>query len=441
MLLALLGLLFVGLLAAGIIPRLQRNAELAAVASSQSSEKTLVNVVAPQPAPASNELALSGTAQAIQETAVSARASGFVKRYLADLGARVKAGQVLAEIETPDLDQQVNQARQELEAANQDVAQAQQELEQSRAAVEQSRAVLEQAQANAALAQVTLNRTKSLLESGVVTRQLIDEQQAIYNVRSADVLSAQSAIRERQAAISAKQATLKSKESNVSARRANLQRLVDLQAFRRVTAPYDGVITQRNIEVGSLVSANGTPVGGLAGAPANGGNNGLFRISRVEQIRFFINVPQTYAPAIAPGQSVQISVRELADQAYTGRVVRTAQALDQSSRTLPVEVQVENRGLRLMPGMYAEVKFQLGKVNQTAVVIPGSALVIRSSGTQVTTVRKDGKIHYEKVVVGRDYGGQVEILSGLSPDAAVVTNPTDSLVEGQIVQVNEAAKK
>lgn len=435
--------LFVILLAAGVIPRLQRRAELSAVATSQSEERAIVNVMLPQAAPASNELVLPGTAQGIQDTAISARASGFVKRYLADIGDRVKAGQVLAELETPDLDQQVNQAKQEVEVANQDVAQAQQELEQSRATLERTKATLVQARANAELAQITLNRTKSLLESGVVTRQLIDEQQAIYNVRSADVGAAQAQIQEQQAAINAKQAMLKSKQSAVNARRSNLQRLMDLQGFRRVTAPYDGVITARGIEVGSLVSNNGTPVGtvGNAANAANAANNGIFRITRVEKMRFFVAVPQTYAPAIKLGQKVNVSVRELPDQQYEGSIAHTTQALDPATRTLPVTIHVENKGFRILPGMYAQVKFQLPGMNQNAVLVPGSALVTRAAGTQVITVRKDGTIHFEKVVVGRDYGSQIEILSGLSSDSQVVTNPTDALREGQKVQVSSPAKK
>ncbi|HYE73072.1 MAG TPA: efflux RND transporter periplasmic adaptor subunit, partial [Blastocatellia bacterium] len=370
-------------------------------------------------------------------------ASGFVKRYLVDIGDRVKAGQVLAELETPDLDQQVNQARQEVESATQDVAQAQQELEQSRATLERTKATLAQARANAELAQITLNRTKSLLESGVVTRQLIDEQQAIYNVRSADVGAAQAQVQEQQAAINARQAMLKSKQSAVNARRSNLQRLVDLQGFRRVTAPYDGVITARGIEVGSLISNNGMPVGtvGNAANAANAANNGIFRITRVEKMRLFVAVPQTYAPAISIGQKVSVSVRELPNRQFEGRVARTTQALDPATRTLSVTIQVENKDFSILPGMYTQVKFELPGLNQNAVLIPGSALISRAAGPQVATVRKDGTLHFEKVVIGRDSGAQIEILSGLSSDSQVVTNPTDALQEGQKVEVNKSAKK
>jgi RND family efflux transporter MFP subunit len=436
----MIGLLLVVLIITGLLPRWHRRTELAAMAKARASARSVVTVVRPQPAPESRELVLPGTAQAAQETIISARANGFVSRYLVDIGTRVRAGQLLAEIDTPELDQQVAQARQEVESASQEVAQARQELEQAHAAAQQAEAELEKARTSAELARVTLNRSRSLLASGAVTQQMVDEQQAAFDASKAAVTAAQATIHERQAAISAKQATLQAQQSALNARRANVQRLLNLQSFRRVTAPYSGVITQRNVEAGSLVAASGGVAGGTGndtGGAANG--SGLFRLARIDEIRLFVDVPQSYIAAISVGQQVTVEVRDLPQQQYPGRVVRTANALDRTSRTLPVEILIENKAGQLMPGMYAQVKFNLQN-NQRALLVPGSAIVMRADGPQVIVVGKDGSAHYAKVTIGRDYGSQVEILSGLAADDQVVTNPTDALQEGQKVEALDGRK-
>jgi multidrug efflux pump subunit AcrA (membrane-fusion protein) len=306
-------------------------------------------------------------------------------------------------------------------------------LAQAQAALQQAQANLKQAQTQHELARIELDRSNNLVSKGVVSRQETDQMQATYNVRKADVESAQANVQLRQANVRAMEAAIDARRSGAQARQANTQRVAELLSFRRVVAPFTGVVTARNIDVGSLIQSGG-PAGassnGQGGSAGSGGANGagLFRIARNDVIRVFVNAPQTYAAAIHAGLKAEVQVRELPQQSFTGEVVHTANALDQATRTLLTEVQVPNRDLQILPGMYAQVKFALPPVAR-ALIIPASALLVRSDGQYVATVR-DGKAHFQKVEVGRDFGQEIEIVSGLSGNDAVVTTPSDALTEG-----------
>ncbi len=426
---AVSGLVLVCLLAAGVLPRMRRRSELNAEAKQAATSRTTVNVVKPKQAPATSDLILPGTTQAVQETIISARTNGFVRRWLVDIGDRVKAGQLLAEIETPEADQELRQGRQEVDQANQQLNQARQQVNQARAALAQQQAALRQARTNLELARVELNRSKSLVGQGVVAQEETDRLQATFDAREADVEAALANIRNAQASISANQANVESNQANVRAKQANVQRLAELQAFQNVTAPFNGIITARNIDVGSLIN-------GGSSTGANGG--GLFKIAKIDTIRTFVNVPQTFIQAMKTGQIAQVTVKELPQKSFTGRVVRTANALDPSSRTMPVEVHVTNSDSQLLPGMYAQVRFDVPQSNQP-LLVPSNALVMRPDGTYVVVVRGDHAAHYQKVEVGRDYGTDIEVISGLAGEDSVVANPTDALREG--TQVDEVSAK
>jgi membrane fusion protein, multidrug efflux system len=250
-------------------------------------------------------------------------------------------------------------------------------------------------------------------------------------VRKADVESAHANVQLRQANVRAMQASIDARRSGLQARQANTQRVAELLSFRRVIAPFSGVITARNIDVGSLIQS-----GEAAGNTNSGG--GLFRIARNEVIRVFVNVPQTHAASIRTGLKADIQVRELPQQAFTGEVVHTANALDPATRTLLAEVQVPNPSLQLLPGMYAQVKFALPPATR-AMVIPASALIVRADGQFVAVIR-EGKAHFQKVEVGRDSGQDIEIVSGLSGDESVVITPSDALTEGGAVKAIKVEK-
>ncbi|MBS1790091.1 MAG: efflux RND transporter periplasmic adaptor subunit [Acidobacteria bacterium] len=423
------GFLLVVLLVIGVIPRLKRHSELATAAQQQEHATSLVETVTPRQSEATNELVLPATTQAIQEIIVAARTSGYVRRWLVGIGQPVKAGQLLAEIDVPETNQMLREAQQEIAEANQTVAQGHAELAQAEAGLQQSEAQLKQARTNLELARVNLDRSKTLSAQGVVSRQDTDDKQAIYDARLADVEAAQAAVRSRQSAIKAQQATIDARVSSSSAREATAQRFADLQSFQKVVAPFDGIVTARYIEVGTLI----TPSGGTANQP------GLYKVSRLDTIRVFVNVPQSFAPAVNAGLETEIIVKELAPRKYTGKVIGTTHSIDTTSRTMLAEIRVPNPDHQFLPGMYAQVKFTLPTLRRS-VLIPAAALVVNAAGTQAIIVRPDQTIHYQPVEVGRDFGKEVEIVSGLDGSEALISTPSDALHEGMRVQVSQAHK-
>ena len=424
------GVLLVLLLAAGILPRLKRHSELSAIASEQAQAVPVANVVSPRLSEATSELVLPATTQAIQETIISARTSGYVRRWLAGLGQRVKAGQLLVEIDVPETEQEVREAGQQTAEAEQTVAQARAELAQTQAALEQAQASLKQATTNLELARVNLERSKTLVAQGVVSQQDNDDKQAAYDARQADLEAVQANVRVRQAAVKAQQAAIDAKLSGLQARQANQQRLLERKSFERVTAPFDGVITARNIEVGTLINASG----------GTATSNGLYRIARLDTIRVFVSVPQTYLAVMNAGVPVEVLVKELPQQVFQGKVFGTAHTIDPTSRTLMVEARVNNPGWQLLSGMYVNVKFALPSP-QRALLVPASALVVNADGTQLLVADADQTVRVRKVIVGRDLGKDVEILSGIDQAEQIIANPTDAMREGVRVQVTKPLTK
>lgn len=397
-----------GLLTLGILPRLHRQAELTAAVDALKNSIPMVSVATAQQAPATVDLVLPGNIQAIQETPIYARATGYVKKRYVDIGDRVQAGQLLAEIESPEVDQDLAQARANL-------AQAKAALQQERANLQQQRAKLQQAQAALEFSRKTLQRWKQLGQQALVSYQEVDEKQAAFDAAQATADAAQ-------ATINAAQANVNAAQARVDASQANVQRLLALQAYQKVTAPFAGTITARYIEVGTLITV---------GSGTN--NQALFKIAQSDTLRIYVNVPQTFVNAIQPDQPAQILVQEFPQKTFTGKVASTAGALDPASRTLLTEVRVTNENNLLLPGMYAQVKFTVTRSNPP-VLIPGNALVIRAEGTYVATVTRDQTVHYQKVTVGRDYGTQLEITSGLGANETVILDASDDLQEGMKVQ-------
>jgi multidrug efflux pump subunit AcrA (membrane-fusion protein) len=426
-LIALIALiLFGGLMLVGVLPRLARQKKINAGAQAVQSSIPNVIVVQAQEASASSDLQLPGDVEAIQVATISAQTTGYLRQFHADIGDRVRAGQLLAEIDTPEVDQQLQQAR-----AN--VAQAV-------ASLGQAEANLAQAVTNMEYARVTYERNQYLAQQHVVPEQTRDQMKAAYDVAKANVDA-------MQANINAAKATIASNEANVRSLQA-------LQGFQKVFSPFTGVITARNVEVGSLISPGSSSVSSSTGtspssstipgsgttpsgtnAPANSG--GLFQIARIDTLRIFISVPQTFAGNIKAGQTANISVRELPQKTFTGRVVRTTSALDPGSRTLLTEVQTSNSDYQLLPGMYATVNFGVQSPDPP-VRIPATALIIHAEGPQVALVTSDQKVHFQKVVIGRDYGNQLDLISGLERGATIIVNVADGLQEGAQVRTQPA---
>jgi len=345
-----------------------------------------------------NEIVLPGNIQAFIDSPIAARASGYLRKWYTDIGTRVKAGQLLAEIDAPELDQQVNQA----ESA----------LEQAKASLDQSLANLQQGKANAELARVTAQRWGNLVAKGVVSRQENDQYQAQYQAQVANVAALEKAVA--------------ASRSNIASSQANLGRLKDLQNFKSVRAPFDGVITARNTDIGALVNA-GTP------------SQELFHIAAVSKLRVYVNVPQIYSQSAVPGIAADLTLSEFPGRRFHGKVVRTAEAMDAGTRTLLTEVDVENPNGELRPGAYAQVHLAL-PASVASVIVPVGAVMFRSEGLRIGVIRDGNKVMLVPVILGKDFGTEVEVVSGVSQSDLIVLNPPDSILSGAVVHVVEAGE-
>jgi RND family efflux transporter MFP subunit len=358
-------LVLAALLAFGIIPRVQRSRELEAESASVHSVPK-VNVVTVGKAAPTSQLALPGSIEAMHEAPLYARTPGYIARWTTDIGAYVTAGQLMAQIESPEVDHQVDQAK----------------------------ADLIQLQANLDLAKHTLDRWQALAHDSVVTALDVDTKQAAYDAA----------------------------EGNLRSGQANYRRLLQLQDYERVVAPFAGVVTSRTIDNGMLIDA-----GAASSKP-------LFTVAGTDTVRVYVDVPQSAMAMVQPGQKAMVVIRELPQTAFEGTVVRNARALDAASRTLLTEVQIANPKRLLLPGMYAEVRFQIKTDGQT-LVIPANALVVRTEGPVAAVVKSDNTVHYQKLELGRDFGTEVEITGGLDEGTRVVVNPSDDIREGVAVTV------
>ena len=358
-------LILAGVVVAGVLPRVKARAALK-IATNDLAIPT-VAVAHPKLGAPQTEIVLPGDIQAFTDSPIYARTNGYLKKWYADIGTRVNANQLLAEIETPEVDQQLDQARADLNTA----------------------------EANFALSQITAQRYQELLRTDSVSKQDVDNANGDYAAKKAMVASAQS----------------------------NVKRLEELQSFEKIYAPFDGVITARNTDIGHLINSG-------AGAPATE----LFHIAAIQKLRVYVNVPQQYSPSSKPGLAADLTLQERPGRHFKGTLVRTADAIDLATRTLLVEVDVDNPTGELLPGAYAEVHLKV-PAGAPALILPVSALIFRSEGLQVGTVQNGNRAALKSVVLGHDLGSEVEIVSGLSPDDLVITNPPDSLITGEIVTI------
>jgi RND family efflux transporter MFP subunit len=432
---------FAGMFAAGWMPQHRRQLALVEDAEQMKSGPIRVAVIKPTRAQALGEMILPGEVQAVREVSVYARTNGYIKRWTVDIGDNVKAGQLLADIEAPEVDMQVQRSLAALEQTKATHAQSLASLEQSRAAAQQSEAALQQskaqlanAQANAELADLTTKRYTSLRGTGGVTEQEISDKETaakvahtVVSANEAGVNSAAATLNLSRAAVSAAEAAVKASQANINVSQAEVRQSEVQKSFQQVTAPFDGKVTARQTEVGSLVSAG-------SGAAAQA----LFRISCINPVRVFINVPQTYTRAIRVGQEIEVYLRESPEKKYSGKVTRTANAIDVSTRTLRTEIEVQNPEGVLLGGMYAQVKFSMTN-EKMPLLVPGSALIVNSDGTQVALVR-DNKVHFQQVLIDSDRGGTVGVLSGITEDDVVIANPGERLSEGSPVTIAQPAK-
>jgi membrane fusion protein (multidrug efflux system) len=367
-------------LVAGITPRIAQGKRLAASVAIVTAAIPSVSFVTVSRAAPNATVDLPGTLQPLLTTALYARTPGFIRRTLVDIGARVRAGELLAEIDAPDLDQQVAQGR---------------------GIVSQNRAALQ-------LARTQLTRWQALSGEGAVTVDELDIKVAAFNMATANLTSAE----------------------------ADLRRLLQLQAYERVVAPFAGVITQRNVDPGALVGT----AGGASAALSTGSGSptgSLFQIARVDTLRVFLSVPEEYATSLAIGAAAIVTVPQLPGDTLRGRVTRTSRSVDPVARTLLTEVDVANKSGAYVPGMYAQAQLRISQVDMP-LNVPATALVIRAGPPQVIVVRADSTVQYQTVQIGRDHGAWVEVTGGLADGTRIVINPAENLRSGTRVRLVSA---
>ena len=332
--------------------------------------KVYVKIAVPKTGEAGQTLSLPGTLQGFVQSPIAARASGYLRRWYRDIGSRVDKGELLAEIETPEIDQQLSQAI----------------------------AARQQAAASLDLARSTVERWEGLRKKDAVSQQELEER------RSANAQAA----------------------ANLAAAEANVGRLRQLEGFKRVVAPFAGLITRRNVDVGDLIDAG-----------SNGGRP-LFLLAQTDPLRVYVNVPQTYAQLVRPGQKVVVTQAELRGRTFEGEVARTSASIDATTRTMQIEIALPNRDGTLLPGAFVQVALPLAA--SQALLIPTTALLIRGEGIRVAAVDAGGRVHLRPVRIGRNYGETVEVLDGVRETDKLVLNPSDSIAEGDNVTIAVAAK-
>lgn len=331
-----------------------------------------VAVTRPASEPAADELTLPAQLQAYVESAIYARTNGYLLRWSHDIGSHVTKGELLAEIDTPEVDQELSQAK----------------------------AARQQIEAQLQLARTSAERWNNLRKSDSVSQQEADQQTSAYTQAQA----------------------------NLAASDANVRRLEQLESFKHIYAPFSGVITRRNVDVGALIAAGST------------GQRELFDIAQVDPLRVYVSVPQTNAPSIRRGMKAYLELQEFPGQKFEGKVVRTADAIDPATRTLLTEIDVPNKDEHLLPGSYAQVHFAV-PVQTVRISVPVNALLFRSEGPRVAVVGPDQKVHLKPVIIGRDFGTRVEILGGINAEDNIVVNPADSLEDGQQVNVKSGGEE
>jgi RND family efflux transporter MFP subunit len=365
---AILVVVAILLIAGAVITLVLRLGEKRALAKETEELATpMVVVIQPKAQPPQQDLVLPSTLEAFTESPIYARTNGYLAKWYKDIGSRVSKGQLLADIETPEVDQELLQAR----------------------------AARDQAQAQLSLAKSSAERWETLRKMDAVAQQETDEKSSGYTQGEAALASAS----------------------------ANVRRLEQLESFKHIYAPFSGTVTRRNTDIGALINAGNS-----------GSNQELFIIAQLDPIRVYVAVPELYAPAVRPGLTATIELPAYPGQHFTGKVARTAEAIDPATRTLRTEIDVPNRDGKLFPGSYAQVHFGVN-VTTPRLSVPVNALLFRAEGPRAAVVGSDGKVHLKPVTIGQDYGTEVEVLSGLDANDAIVLNPSDSLEEGQAVNV------
>lgn len=423
----LVGLFIVlaGVLFAGLMPRFETEEKLAFEEKAKQVAVASPAVIVHH-APADSQLALPANLQAVQEIPIFARVAGYLKERNVDIGDKVSKNQVLAIIDAPELDQQLDEARAGVKEASAAVKSAQADLARAQATLMNSRANLKKTEASLNFSKREIGRYVELETQGAISKEQRDEKQRDVDSDHAMIDAAKADIVANEAAIASFKEKVDAARAKVESANANLRRVQSLCSFKFVTAPCDGIITARNVDAGALVNEG-----------SNSNVKELLKLSRIDVLRVFVQVPQNFYQAIKPGMPAAILVAEFPNKKFLAKVTRVSGGLDAASRTMQVEVRIPNDSHMLKPGMYGSVDFDLTRdhtaKNETPIMIPASSLVVKPNGLFVATVGEKNSVHFAPVTLGRDFGKELEVTGGLAEGQKILLDPGIELKEGASV--------
>jgi multidrug efflux pump subunit AcrA (membrane-fusion protein) len=378
-----------------------------------------VNVAQPSPA-STAKVELPATIRPWQVTMLHSRVTGYLSAWHVDLGSRVKTGDVLAELETPELDQEVAEGESQAREAAAAAVQARAERSEAEAAFNVAVAQLARAKAEAELSESQLRRSERLLATRAVSADENDTFQKQWKARTADTTAAEADVSRRQTSLATHDAIIEAREATAKSRQANVERLRELQSFKRIVAPFDGIVTRRTAEVGMLITA---------------GTDSLFVIQDMSRVRVQVNVPQANSALTKVGSEAIVSVPESGAQAVRGTITRIADSIDSTNRTMLAEIELDNATHGFQPGSYAKVTLTTPQSN-TAWTIPANTLQMRVDGPHVAVVGEDNHVEMKAVTLGRNLGNRVVVIDGIRGQERLIVNPSDALTSGTVVEVN-----
>ncbi len=410
----------------GGLPRLAKHKELKEMHDETVGAVPVVHTVFARPAKHTETINLPGNIGAIYYTTIYARVDGYLKERLVDIGDNVKKGQLLAVIDTPTVDQKLSQAKADLAKAEAGLITAQAKYKQAVAQDFSAQASIEKSKTNVDYAKITAQRWQDLATRGAVSLQSRDEKVRMLDAQTAELTASVAQEKATKAEVGAAESEINQARAEVAANMANVQRLQAEQGFQKVLAPFDGIITYRKVDPGALIT-QGSMTPSLE----------LYQMAKIDKLRIYIQVPQRVARYLKAGQEAEILVPEFPERRFIGKITNVSGALDPETRTRQTEIQMDNPDHALLPGMYSEVKL-IALREYPWIRVPGTTLVTRTDGQYVVVV-DNGKVRYQKIDIGRDYGSEVEVRVGLKGDEQVVVSPSDDLRDGEAVTATPLA--
>lgn len=412
------------LLAVGFLPRMARHKELDKMHAETTGALPILRTIVAKPARETESITLPGNIGAIQYTTIYARVDGYLRDRMVDIGDHVKAGQLLARIDTPTIDQSLAQAQADLVRAKAGVDRAEADLKESIAKLATANADVEKTKGNVDYATVTATRWQNLVVRGAVSQQARDEKVRLLESTSAEYKASQSNVKAAEAQVVASRSQVAEAKAEVNAKLAEVRKLQAEQGFQKVIAPFEGIITFRKVDPGALITKG-----------SMSDNLELFQLAKIDRLRIYVNAPQRVARYLKTGEEAHVNVPEFPDHKFVGKVTNVSGALDPNTRTRQTEIQIDNPEHLLLPGMYGEVNLT-GVREEKWIRVPGTTLVTRPDG-QYLVLAVAGKAKYQKITIGRDFGEEVEVRVGLKGNEHVAVSPNDDIIDGEPIKEEE----